>query len=93
MSDVRTAYDGGAYDATPTKGDKTAGAVLKQYHGTTAVYLESGATYDAYGRELTSTDLTADVTVTGTGVLTRTARGDGRTTTTEYAPPPASPPK
>ncbi|WP_423836167.1 RHS repeat-associated core domain-containing protein [Streptomyces cathayae] len=86
MSDVRTAYDGGAYDATPTKGDKTAGAVLKQYHGTTAVYLESGATYDAYGRELTSTDLTADVTVTGTGVLTRTARGDGRTTTTEYAP-------
>ncbi|WP_107501039.1 RHS repeat-associated core domain-containing protein, partial [Streptomyces thermovulgaris] len=86
MSDVRTAYDGGAYDAVPTKGDATASAVLKQYNGTTAVYLESGTTYDAYGRELTSTDLTANVTVTDTGVLTRTARTDGRTTTTEYTP-------
>ncbi|WP_112465598.1 polymorphic toxin-type HINT domain-containing protein [Streptomyces triticisoli] len=86
MSDVRTAYDGGAYDAAPTKGDETASAVLKQYDGTTAVYLESGTTYDAYGRALTSTDLTADVTVTGTGVLTRTPRGDGRTTTTELTP-------
>ncbi|MEU6525817.1 polymorphic toxin-type HINT domain-containing protein [Streptomyces sp. NPDC046924] len=86
MSDVRTAYDGGAYDATPTKGDETASAVLKQYNGTTAVYLESGATYDAYGRALTSSDLTADVTVTGTGVITRTPRGDGRTTTTAYTP-------
>ncbi|MFI9630867.1 RHS repeat domain-containing protein [Streptomyces sp. NPDC052042] len=86
MSDVRTAYDGGAYDAAPTKGDATASAMLKKYNGTTAVYLESGATYDAYGRELTSTDLTADVTVTGAGALTRTARGDGRTTTTERTP-------
>ncbi|MGW5098783.1 RHS repeat-associated core domain-containing protein [Streptomyces nodosus] len=86
MSDVRTAYDGGTYDAVPTKGDATANAVLKQYNGTTAVYLESGSTYDAYGRALTSTDLTADVTVTGAGVLTRTPRGDGRTTTTECTP-------
>ncbi|MEU6478810.1 RHS repeat-associated core domain-containing protein [Streptomyces sp. NPDC047017] len=86
MSDVRTAYDGGAYDATPTKGDATASAVLKQYSGTTAVYLESGTIYDAYGRALTSTDLTADVSVTGTGALTRTPRGDGRTTTTVYTP-------
>ncbi|MFJ4551544.1 RHS repeat-associated core domain-containing protein [Streptomyces sp. NPDC088817] len=86
MSDVRTAYDGGTYDAAPTKGDATAGAVLKDYNGTTAVYLESGTTYDSYGRPLTSTDLTADVTVTSTGAVTRTARKDGRTTTTERTP-------
>ncbi|MFJ6565520.1 RHS repeat domain-containing protein [Streptomyces sp. NPDC091412] len=86
MSDTRTAYDGGAYDAAPTKGDATASAALKDYNGTTALYLESGTTYDAYGRPLTSTDLTADVAVTGAGVLTRTPRADGRTTTTERTP-------
>ncbi|WP_455771577.1 polymorphic toxin-type HINT domain-containing protein [Streptomyces misionensis] len=86
MSDVRTAYDGGAYDAAPTKGDATASATLKEYNGTTAHYLESGATYDSYGRELTSTDLTADVTVTAAGTITRTERKDGRTTTTERTP-------
>lgn len=86
MSDVRTAYDGGAYDAAPTKGDATASATLKEYNGTTALYLESGATYDSYGRELTSTDLTADVTVTAAGTITRTERKDGRTTTTERTP-------
>ncbi len=35
---------------------------------------------------LTSTDLTADVTVTASGALKRTARTDGRTTTTAYTP-------
>ncbi|PIB08088.1 hypothetical protein B1C81_16915 [Streptomyces sp. HG99] len=40
----------------------------------------------AYGRELTSTDLTADVKVTTTGELTRTTRTDGRTTTTLRTP-------
>ncbi|MFF7839937.1 polymorphic toxin-type HINT domain-containing protein [Streptomyces ossamyceticus] len=86
ISDVRSAYDGATYGAAPTKGDLTATAVLKKYDGTTAVYLESGATFDSYARPLTSTDLTADVKVTATGVLTRTARGDGRTTTTAYSP-------
>ncbi|MBQ1090290.1 sugar-binding protein [Streptomyces sp. B93] len=86
MSDVRSAYDGGAYGASPTKGDVTAVALLKEYDGTTAVYLESGATFDSYGRTLTSTDLTADVKVTAAGALTRTARSDGRTTTTDRTP-------
>ncbi|MFG3134084.1 polymorphic toxin-type HINT domain-containing protein [Streptomyces tendae] len=86
LSDVRSAYDGGSYDTAPTKGDATATAVLKKYDGTTAVYLESGATYDAYGRILTSTDLTADVKVTADGALTRTVRGDGLTTTTVRTP-------
>ncbi|MGW7169768.1 RHS repeat-associated core domain-containing protein [Streptomyces sp. NPDC054884] len=86
LSDVRTAYDRGAYDAAPTRGDATATAQLKKYDGTTAVYVESGATVDSYGRQLTTTDLTADVRVTAAGVLSRTTRTDGRTTTTAYTP-------
>ncbi|NEC87993.1 polymorphic toxin-type HINT domain-containing protein [Streptomyces sp. SID12501] len=86
MSDVRSAYDGGAYGAAPTKGDVTRTAKLKTYSGSSAVYLESTSTYDGYGRALTTTDLTADVTVTSAGALTRTARTDGRTTTTAYVP-------
>ncbi|MFF6999337.1 polymorphic toxin-type HINT domain-containing protein [Streptomyces sp. NPDC008313] len=88
ISDVRTAYDSGAYGAAPTEGDQTATATLKRYSGTTAQYLESGITYDSYGRQRTSTDLTADVSVTADGTVTRTERGDGRTTTT--APEPAT---
>ncbi|WP_371659829.1 polymorphic toxin-type HINT domain-containing protein [Streptomyces sp. NBC_00280] len=86
MSDVRTAYDGGAYGAAPTKGDATRTAKLKTYSGSSAVYLESTSTFDGYGRALTTTDLTADVTVTSAGALTRAARTDGRTTTTAYLP-------
>lgn len=86
ISDVRSAYDGGSYDVEPSKGDATATAVLKKYDGTTAVYLESGATHDGYGRTLTSTDLTANVTVTAAGTLTRSPRDDGRTTTTVRTP-------
>ncbi|MDX2602880.1 polymorphic toxin-type HINT domain-containing protein [Streptomyces caniscabiei] len=86
ISDVRTAYDGGAYGAAATKGDATRTAKLKTYTGTSAVYLESSSTFDSYGRALTTTDLTADVTVTAAGALTRTARTGGRTTTTAYTP-------
>ncbi|MFG2471118.1 polymorphic toxin-type HINT domain-containing protein [Streptomyces canus] len=86
MSDVRTAYDGGAYGAAATKGDVTRTAKLKTYSGTSAVYLESSSTYDGYGRARTTVDLTADVTVTSAGTLTRAARTDGRTTTTAYTP-------
>ncbi|WP_319345026.1 polymorphic toxin-type HINT domain-containing protein [Streptomyces sp. NY05-11A] len=86
MSDVRTAYDGGAYGAAATKGDATRTAKLKTYSGTSALYLESTSTYDGYGRALTTNDLTADVTVTSAGTLTRSARTDGRTTTTAYTP-------
>ncbi|MEW2113670.1 polymorphic toxin-type HINT domain-containing protein [Streptomyces sp. NPDC005474] len=86
MSDVRTAYDGGAYGAAATRGDATRTAKLKKYSGSSALYLESTSTYDGYGRALTTTDLTADVTVTSAGTLTRSARTDGRTTTTAYNP-------
>ncbi len=86
VSDVRTAYDGGAYGEAPTKGDATATATLKKHDGSKATYLESGATFDDYGRQLTATDLTADVTVTGNGDPVRSVRKDGRTTTTSYSP-------
>ncbi|WP_432134969.1 RHS repeat domain-containing protein [Streptomyces sp. bgisy154] len=86
VSDVRTAYDGGEYGVAATKGDATASATLKSHDGTTATYLEAKATFDAYGRRLTTTDLTADVRITGTGKPVRAARKDGRTTTTAYSP-------
>ncbi|MDT0345872.1 hypothetical protein [Streptomyces litchfieldiae] len=83
IADERYAYDGRGHGQAPTAGNVTATAVLKDHDGTTATYLESGATYDAYGRQLTTTDLTANLTVTGS-TLTRTPRTDGRTTTTAY---------
>ncbi|MFE7974266.1 polymorphic toxin-type HINT domain-containing protein [Streptomyces shenzhenensis] len=87
LSDIRTAYDGQAYNAAPAKGDPTHTASLKSHNGTTATYLESGVTYDTtYGRQLTSTDITGTVTATVTGTPARTDRTDGRTTTTAYAP-------
>ncbi|MER0243696.1 polymorphic toxin-type HINT domain-containing protein [Streptomyces sp. HSW2009] len=86
ISDVRTAYDGGGYGASPTKGDATATAKLKEYAGTKATYLEAGQTFDGYGRPLTATDLTATVTADGSGTPTRSPRTDGRTTTTAYTP-------
>ncbi|MFE2260225.1 RHS repeat domain-containing protein [Streptomyces griseosporeus] len=86
ISDVRTAYDNQAYDTAPTKGDITAVATLKSHDGAKATYLESGTTFDGFGRVLTSTDLTATVTVDQNGTLVRTARTDGRTTTTAYTP-------
>ncbi|MEV6120090.1 RHS repeat-associated core domain-containing protein [Streptomyces sp. NPDC052077] len=86
IDDVRTAYDGGTYGAAPTKGDPTATAALKSHDGTKATYLEAGATYDGYGREVAVTDLTADVTVTGSAAPVRSVRTDGRTTTTTYVP-------
>ncbi|MFJ9426662.1 polymorphic toxin-type HINT domain-containing protein [Streptomyces sp. NPDC101249] len=86
VSDERTAYDGGAYDTPPTKGDATATATISKHDGTKATYLETGGTYDSYGRQLTATDLTADVTATETSTPTRTLRTDGLTTTTAYSP-------
>ncbi|WP_308288567.1 polymorphic toxin-type HINT domain-containing protein [Streptomyces macrolidinus] len=86
ISDVRTAYDGLAYGEAPTKGNATATATLKSHNGTTATYLESGTTYDAYGRAVASTDLTATVTATETTAPVRTPRSDGRTVITEFTP-------
>ncbi|SEE15662.1 intein C-terminal splicing region/RHS repeat-associated core domain-containing protein [Streptomyces sp. 3213] len=86
ISDNRSAYDGQDYGAAPTKGDATHVATLTSHDGKTATYTESGATYDAYGRALTTTDITGTVTSTETAAPTRTNRADGRTTTTVYSP-------
>ncbi|MFF4831684.1 RHS repeat-associated core domain-containing protein [Streptomyces sp. NPDC001315] len=86
LSDVRTAYDGADYSARPGKGEARYVATLKSHDGTTATYLEKGTTYDLYGRAVSTTDLTANVTVNGSGTLSRTERKDGRTTTTAYTP-------
>lgn len=93
LSDVRTAYDGGGYSSAPTKGDATAVATLKKHDGTTATYLETGTTYDGYGRPEKVTDLTANVAAIGDSAPTRTARADGRTTTTVYSPATGIPTK
>ncbi|MEU2310730.1 polymorphic toxin-type HINT domain-containing protein [Streptomyces albidoflavus] len=86
VSDILTAYDGKAYGTAPQKGDPTGVATLKSHDGTTATYLENGATFDSYGRPLTSTTLAADVTVTGTSAPKRTTRTDASTSTTAYSP-------
>jgi RHS repeat-associated protein len=86
LTDTRYAYDAKGYGETPTLGDLTRTATLKDHDGTTGTYLESGATYDAYGRLRSSTDLTADVTATHTGTPQRSPRTDGRTSTTVYTP-------
>ncbi|MET7944181.1 RHS repeat-associated core domain-containing protein [Streptomyces sp. NPDC005302] len=86
LSDVRTAYDGQAYGTAPAKGDVTRTATLQKHDGTTATYLESEDTYDTYGRQLTDKDISAVVTAVEGATPTRTARTDGRTTTTAYTP-------
>ncbi|NDZ64160.1 sugar-binding protein [Streptomyces cyaneofuscatus] len=85
ISDIRTAYDGLGYGATPTKGTATATAMLKAHDGTTATYTETAATYDSYGRKLTTNDLSGTVTVKN-DTVTRTPRSDGLVTTTAYTP-------
>ncbi|MEU6443206.1 RHS repeat-associated core domain-containing protein [Streptomyces sp. NPDC047046] len=86
VSDLLTAYDGGAYGSAPTTGDATRAATLKSYTGTKATYLETETTYDSYGRTLTSTDLSANVTMDNGASPVRAPRGDGRVTTTAYVP-------
>ncbi|MGW7380053.1 polymorphic toxin-type HINT domain-containing protein [Streptomyces sp. NPDC054794] len=86
LADIRTAYDGKDYGAAPTKGDATRTATLKSYDGTIATYIEAGATFDSYGRALTATDITANVTATEATNPVRKARTDGRTSTTAYSP-------
>jgi RHS repeat-associated protein len=94
ISDVRTAFDGLDYGATPTQGEATHTATLKSHDGTTATYTEAGATYDtATARPLSVTDLTATVTATETSAPVRTPRFDGRTVTTVYSPASGFPTK
>ncbi|MGW1557705.1 polymorphic toxin-type HINT domain-containing protein [Streptomyces sp. NPDC002144] len=84
--DIRTAYDGQTYGAAPVKGDGTRTATLKAHDGTTATYTEAGATYDSYGRQVSTTDITGTVTAKETTAPVRADRTGGLTTTTAYTP-------
>ncbi|WP_432181382.1 polymorphic toxin-type HINT domain-containing protein [Streptomyces sp. NBC_00063] len=86
LSDTRIAYDGQAYGTAPTKGDATRTATIKSHDGTTAAYLETESNFDSYGRVSSVNDLSANVTATETTTPVRTARTDGRTTSTLYTP-------
>jgi RHS repeat-associated protein len=77
LSDAITLYDGnsaaGVLDnsayAAGTVADVTGHQIVTSYTGTTPVYLTtSSATFDAYGRTLTSTDPNADPAHPGSGV-------------------------
>ncbi|MGZ4620497.1 MAG: RHS repeat-associated core domain-containing protein [Blastococcus sp.] len=80
ISDTRTAYDGGAVGAAPSKGDPTSTQIVKGYTGSTAasaVWLTTATTgYDAMGRITSVTD-------------PRT--GTNRTTATAYTPATGGP--
>lgn len=65
IADERTFYDGGGFGAAPTRGDITRIEKIASHDGTTAVYVPTEiATYDAYGRKLTSEDAAGHVTTT-----------------------------
>lgn len=66
ISDTRTWYDGAAsFDKTVTVGDVTRTEQLADASGASPVYVaRSRATYDGYGRVLTSTDVLGNVTRT-----------------------------
>ncbi|MFG3345399.1 RHS repeat-associated core domain-containing protein [Streptomyces sp. NPDC048018] len=89
VSDVRTRYDGQAYGAAPTKGLPTMVETLKERTGNKATYLDNTATFDAYGRSLSTTAL-ASVSLfdpnVPTSVPVTTAQTNPRTTTTAYTP-------
>lgn len=100
ISDVRVRYDNKAYGVAPTKGLASLTETLQSRHGTTATYLDNAATYDSYGRPLSSTtrasssvfdptdESKAPVTTVGT-----TADTKPRTTLTTYTPTTGRPTK
>ncbi|MBC6460373.1 polymorphic toxin-type HINT domain-containing protein [Actinomadura sp. HBU206391] len=83
ISDVRTYYDNGELDAAPSKGNVTKTETAKAATGSTVTYLAGQATYDGYGRQLTSTDTASGTTTT---VHTDTQGLNTKTVTTS---PPA----
>jgi RHS repeat-associated protein len=67
ISDVRMSYDKGASGAAPTVGDATRVEKVTGYTGSTPVYTTQGtATFDQYGRTLTSSDGMSPARVTTT---------------------------
>ncbi|WP_123821527.1 RHS repeat domain-containing protein [Kitasatospora cineracea] len=95
LSDVRYRYDSKGYGSAPVKGDLTFTHTLKTRTGNNATYLDSTATYDVYGRPLTTTNLVSTTLFDTTGATgaTTTALPNPRTTTTAYTPSTGRPTK
>ncbi|MFE7593287.1 RHS repeat domain-containing protein, partial [Kitasatospora sp. NPDC057512] len=95
LSDIRVRYDGQAFGAAPTRGDATLTETLKAQTGGNATYLDSSASYDVYGRKLTTVDLasTTLVDTTGASAPVTTASPSAATTTTAYTPATGRPTK
>ncbi|MEU8303533.1 RHS repeat-associated core domain-containing protein [Actinomadura sp. NPDC048955] len=86
VSDERTFYDNGAFQAPPTRGDVTLTEKVAGYDGSTARYVtDKKSTYDAFGRTLTESNALGQTTTTR---YTDTA---GLTTKTTKTTPPAVP--
>jgi RHS repeat-associated protein len=85
ISDTLTFYDGSTtLGAAPTKGDITETEKATAYSGSTPAYaMQSKATYDAYGRVLTSTD--ADNRTTSTAYTPATGAEATSVTVTDPA--------
>ncbi len=65
ISDVRTYYDNGAFDAAPSKGDITKVEKVADYSGSTPVYVTDTTTsHDVYGRTSAVTDVAGHTTTT-----------------------------
>ncbi|MFD8013725.1 RHS repeat-associated core domain-containing protein [Streptomyces sp. NPDC058955] len=93
LTDERTFYDAGVFDAAPTKGDVTQTQRLTAHDGTTATYQTTGTSgYDAYGRILWQKDAklnetkTAYTQVNGLATQATVTNALGHITTTDYAP-------
>ncbi|WP_308457939.1 polymorphic toxin-type HINT domain-containing protein [Streptomyces sp. SM11] len=93
IADERTSYDGGAFDAAPTKGDATRTERLTKHDGTNATYQTTGTTtYDKFARPTAQTDADGAKTTTAytddNGLISQTKSTNalGHVTTTDYAP-------
>jgi RHS repeat-associated protein len=85
ISDARTAYDGLAVGAPPTRGLPTAQQRAGSYNGATPVYVtEATTTYDAHGRALSAADALGRTTTTAYTPAT----GGPVTSTTTTSPDP-----
>lgn len=107
LTDTRTAYDGGAFGAAPTRGLVTGTQELSGYSGSTPTYVtRATSTYDAQGRITTVTDAAGRATTTAytpatggplTRVVTTTPDPDGSgpqtalVTTTDVEPSRGTP--
>jgi RHS repeat-associated protein len=93
ISDTKTSYDGGTWNAAATKGDPTQVQIVDKYTGTTAGtahwVTESSSQYDAFGRVTQTTDVLGHTTSTAYTPSATAPAGSGALTsqtTTNTAP-------